>query len=302
MADAQSQPLSYLNGRFLPFSQAALPLDDAGFVFGATVVDNCRTFRHQIFRLGDHLERFRHGCCAARIEQSLSDEELGRIVKRLIDENCALFSAEEELSLVMFATPGPIAHYAGRHGQPTLGMHTYPLSFDRFAPLFREGAHLVVPQIKNVSVHSVDPRIKQRSRLHWWVAAQEVHDQDSRALALLLNDAGHVTETALSNFLLVRDSGIVSPPMDEILGGISLQTVTEFCKDLGIPFGERTITLADCQAADEALLCGTSFCLAGVSRINGIPIPWPGPVYEKLLEAWNSRVGLDVRKQICGGR
>jgi branched-subunit amino acid aminotransferase/4-amino-4-deoxychorismate lyase len=52
-------PLAYLNGDFRPQNEAQLPLHDAGFVWGATVTDLCRTFRHRLFRLADHLDRFR---------------------------------------------------------------------------------------------------------------------------------------------------------------------------------------------------------------------------------------------------
>jgi branched-subunit amino acid aminotransferase/4-amino-4-deoxychorismate lyase len=299
---ADVAPLAFLNGCFLPFSQAALPLDDAGFVFGATAVDNCRTFRHKLFRLGDHLERFRLSCTAARIPQPVPDSALAEIAERLIVENCGRLAPEDELSLVMFATPGPIAHYADRDGEPTLGMHTYPLSFQRFVHLFREGAHLVVPQTKHVPAACLDPRIKQRSRLHWWLAEQEAQACDPRASALLLNEAGHVTETATANFLLVRDGAVISPPPGEILAGISLRTVVELCSELGLPFRENSMTLEECLSADEALLCNTSYCLAGVSRINGGSIPWPGPTYEKLMRAWDKRLGLDVRQQIYGSR
>ena len=48
---------------------------------------------------------------------------------------------------------------------------------------------------------------------------------------------------------------------------------------------------------DEAMLCGTAFALAGVSRINDWPIPWPGPVFTRLLNAWSERVGLDIARQ-----
>jgi hypothetical protein len=49
------------------------------------------------------------------------------------------------------------------------------------------------------------------------------------------------------------------------------------------------------------MLTGTSFCLAGVSQINGAAIPWPGKVFKRLLEAWSKRAGLDIRAQILSG-
>ena len=44
-----TEPVAYLNGLFLPAHQAALPIDDAGFVLGATVTEQLRTFRGRLF-------------------------------------------------------------------------------------------------------------------------------------------------------------------------------------------------------------------------------------------------------------
>lgn len=297
------EPLAYLNGRFLPQSQAALPLHDAGFVFGATITDLCRTFHQQPFRLVDHLLRFQNSASGVGIDLPLPTSELAALAEQVILQNAALLRPDQELALVMLATPGPIGYYLGQSGgpgdaAPTVGMHTFPLSFPRLARFFRAGVRLVIAAVRHLAPDNIDPRIKHRSRLHWWLAEQEVHRLDLEASALLLNSDGHVTETAAANFLIVRANTVLSPPRSSILNGVSLQTVEELCGELGIRFREQALTVADCQEADEALLCGTSFCLAGVSHIDGTAMPWPGPVYEKLLAAWSQRVGLDIRGQI----
>lgn len=296
-------PLVYLNGRFLPQAEARLPLHDAGFIFGATVTDLCRTFRHRLFRLSDHLARFRRGCQAARIPQPVPDEELARIAEELAARNTALLRPGQELALVMFATPGPIGYYAGLPGEPgdgppTLGMHTFPLPLARYVRLFREGARLVIPAPRQVPAVCVDPRIKMRSRLHWWLAEREVRAADPSASALLLDTSGHVTETAAANFLVVKNGVVLSPPRESVLGGISLRVVEELCGQLGIRFEERPLGVYDCLTADEALLTSTPYCLAGVSRINGVALPWPGPLWQRLLAAWSDLVGIDIRSQI----
>jgi branched-subunit amino acid aminotransferase/4-amino-4-deoxychorismate lyase len=56
------EPQVYLNGRFVPASSAAISLADSGFVLGAAVAEQVRTFAGKLFRLDDHL---------ARLEQSL---------------------------------------------------------------------------------------------------------------------------------------------------------------------------------------------------------------------------------------
>ena len=298
-----SRPLAYLNGRFLPQEEARLPLHDAGFVLGATATDLGRTFHHRLFRLADHLARFRRSCQAARIPQPVADEELARIAEELVAQNAQGMDAGQELALVIFATPGPIGYYGGLpggpgEGPPTLGLHTFPLPFARYARLFREGARLIIPATRHVPALCVDPRIKMRSRLFWWLAEQEAHQADPLASALLLDLNGHVTETAAANFLIVKNGRVISPPRASILEGVSLRVAEELCGKLHIGFEERPLTTYDCLTADEALLASTPYCLAGVSRINGAPLTWPGPILQRLLAAWGEAVGLDIRKQI----
>jgi len=177
-------------------------------------------------------------------------------------------------------------------------MHTFPLPFARYRALFTDGARLVVPPTRHVPASCVKPRAKMRSRMFWWIAEQQAKDIEPSASALLLDADGHVTETAAANFLIVRDGTVVSPPRRSVLNGVSLQVVQELCGELGIPFAERPLTLDERQSADEALLACTSYCLAGVRRLHGVELPWPGPVWRRLLAAWSERVGVDIAGQI----
>lgn len=270
---------------------------------GATVTDLCRTFGHRLFRLADHLRRFRQSCHLARVPQPLTDDELTRIAEELVRHNASLLRSGQDLALVLLATPGPVGFYLGQpggpgDGPPTLILHTFPLPFARYARLVRDGARLVVPSVRHVPPASVDPRIKQRSRLHWWLAEQEVHQNDPLASALLLDEQGCVTETAAANFLLVRRAEVLTPPRESVLGGVSLQVTEELCRQLGVSFREQPLTIEDCQHADEAWLTSTPYCLAGVRAINGVALPWPGPLLGRLLEAWNTLAGCEIRQQI----
>lgn len=298
-----AEPLAYLNGRFVPASQAWLPLHDAGFLQGVTVTDLCRTFRQRLFRLTDHLHRFRQGCTAVRIPLALSDAELTALAEQLVQHNAAL-QPGQELALVLFATPGPVGLYAGQAweatGPPTLGLHTFPLQVNRYARLFREGARLRIPSIRQLPAVCVDPRLKQRSRLHWWLANLEVQALEPGAMPLLLDLDGCVTETAVANFLIVRRGVVLSPPRQAILNGVSLQVVQELCAGLGLSLEEQPLRPQDCYDAEEALLTNTSFCVAGVSRIDDQPLPWPGPVLRQLLDAWGRLVGMDLTTHLQG--
>jgi branched-chain amino acid aminotransferase len=298
-------PLAYLNGRFLAQGEARLTLHDAGFVFGATATDLCRTFRHRLFRLPDHLRRFRRSCEMAHIPQALGDDELARLAGELVRHNAALIGPDDDLALVMFATPGAVGYYLGEPGgagdaPPTFGMHTFGLPFARYRGLIREGARLVIPEVRHVPARSVDPRIKQRSRLHWWLAEQAARQREPGGIALLLDEDDHVTETAGANFLLVKGGTVFSPPRGAILGGVSLRVTEELCRGAGIPFVEKALGVEECRQADEALLTSTPYCLAGVRSVEGVSLTFPGPVYRRLLEGWNRLVQCDIQRQILG--
>jgi branched-subunit amino acid aminotransferase/4-amino-4-deoxychorismate lyase len=181
-------------------------------------------------------------------------------------------------------------------------MHTFPLPFVRYASLFRDGARLIVPPTRHVPVCCIPRTIKQRSRLHWRLAQQEVERIDPGASALLVDEHDHVTETAAANFLIVRGGAILTPPRGSVLDGVSLRVVAELCAEQGIPFHEQSLTVADCLTADEAMLSSTTFCLAGVRSLNGVLLPWPGPIFTQLLAAWSKRVGVDISRQILSNR
>ncbi len=169
-----------------------------------------------------------------------------------------------------------------------------------------------MPAVRHVPAACVDPRIKQRSRLNWWIAEQEARQIEPGASALLLDADGFVTETAGANLLIVRDGAVFSPPRDAVLNGVSLRVVEELCKELGIPFEEARLTVEDCRGADEAMLACTSYCLAGVRRVAGADLPWPphptlSPqggegrvrgIRHRLLDAWGRRVGVEIERQI----
>lgn len=298
-----SESLAWINGQFIPRSEISLPLNDVGFLLGVTVTDRCRTFRHQLFRLEDHVNRFVQNCELVRIPLQVPKEELIEIAERVAEDHAQRLSEEQEVSLVFFATPGATPVYARMRNEPTgdhptLCVHASTLDFTRYVSFFQKGAKLEIPSVRQISSASVNPQIKHRSRLHWWLAEQEVFDKSPGSIALLLNENDHLTETAIANFLLVRDGKVLSPSREDVLPGISLQMVEDLCVELDIDFVEMNLTLADCDTADEAMICGTSFCLASVCQIGTKSLTPSGPVFERLSFAWNEKVQLDVREQV----
>ena len=106
-------------------------------------------------------------------------------------------------------------------------MHTFPLPFELWAEKLLSGIHLVTPSIRHVPPQCYDPKMKCRSRMHYYLADQQARLVDRDAAALLLDLAGNVTETGAANFLIVEDGTIVSPSLRNTLPGVSRATVIE---------------------------------------------------------------------------
>jgi branched-subunit amino acid aminotransferase/4-amino-4-deoxychorismate lyase len=303
-----TEPLVYLNGRMVPASEAHLAIFDAGIVLGATVTEMTRTFRKRLFRLDDHLDRLYRSLRYTRMDTGLSKEQLAGISQELVAHNARLLDDAGELGLIHFITAGEFPTYAGSAGRaarttPTVCAHTFPLPFEMWVRKMQEGTHLVTPSIRHVPPQCYDPKMKYRSRMHYYLADKEAQLADPEAAALLLDLDGNVTETSGANFLIVERGTIVSPTLRNTLPGVSRATVIELAAALGIPFVERDIQVFSVMNADEAFLSSTPFCLMPVTRFNGVPIAdgKPGPVYRRLLQAWSQKVGVDILGQIIEG-
>jgi len=302
------EPIVYLNDRFVPASQAKLNIYDLGIVLGATLTEMTRTFRHQPFRVEDHVARLYRSLKYSGITVPISPEGMLERTRELAAANCGLLSADEDLGIVHFVTPGENALYAGSAGAagpitPTICIHSFPLRFGMWRHLFVEGAHVVTPSIRHIPPQCIEPKMKNRSRLHWFLADKQSQAADPRAITLLLDLDGNVTECAGSNFVIVKGRTIITPTTRNILWGISLQTVKDLAPSLGMEFLEKDFQPYDAVNADEAWLTTTPYCMAPCTKINHIPIGdgKPGPAFKRMIAAWSERVGVDIEAQVMTG-
>jgi len=295
----------FLNDRFVPASEAGISIYDLGIVLGATLTEMTRTFAGKPFRLDDHVDRLYRSLHYAGIKVDLTASEMIAKTQELITTNAAQLDDGEDLGVVHFVTPGENPIYAGSAGgkvrlKPTVCIHSFPLPFSVWSHLITEGAHVVTPSICHIPPQCVDPKMKNRSRLHWFLAEQQSQNVDPKAISLLLDLDGNVTECAGSNFLIASDHTIYSPTSRNILAGVSMATVRELADKLGWNWVEKDLQVYDVANADEAWLTTTPYCAAPCTRINNTSIGTgePGPMYKQLMSAWSERVGMDILAQI----
>jgi len=295
------QPLAYRNGQLIPADELSLPVYDAGFVLGITVTEQLRTFGGRLFRLDAHLDRMFRSLEVVQVDPHCSRTDLEAAACQLVAHNHGLLASGDDLGLCMFITPGPIEKMAPEaHRVATICMHTFPVAFSAFADLYDKGESLAIPSVRQVSPKAWPRELKCRSRMHYYLADLEAGRIAPGARAVLLDDDGHVTEATTANVLIYeKGRGLISPPNEKILPGISVATVKQLATDLQIPLIERDLTPQHVMSADEVLLTSTSPCVLPVTTLDGQPVGGgrPGPVFAKLLAAWSELVGVDIAAQ-----
>ncbi len=290
-----AEPLAYLNGAFIPASQLVVSTEDLGFAQGVSISERLRTFRGQLFRLEEHLERLANSLRIVGLQPGLPIAEIGRLAEELVSRNRHLLTDGDDLGMSMFITPG-----APAMNGPTVGIRVYLLPFGQWTSYYDRGQALTETGIRQVPESCWPAALKCRSRMHYFLADRLAHTLDPGSRAVLLDQSGFVSEASTANILFFRrQEGLVSPPRELILPGVSLSVLAELAAGLGIAFHYRKFPLAELAAADEILMCSTSPCVWPVTRLNGQPREpgARGPVYRQVLSAWSELVGVDIAAQ-----
>jgi branched-chain amino acid aminotransferase len=299
------EDLAWAGGRFLPREALAVPVGDAGFVLGATVTEQLRTFRGRLFLPEAHGERLATSLAAVGIEPPAAVTDLLAAASRVAAHNHARATAAADpaavdLGVVIFVTPGLLpAQHDGAAGSPWAAVHSFPLALRSWARGYDEGVAL-----RTVTVQQVPPacwplHAKVRSRLHYVLADREAHAAEPGARAVLAHGDGRISETSTANVVLVRGGRLHAPTAADALPGISLGFTRRLAENRGIPWEERSLRAADLATADEILLTSTPSCVLPVTRFDGQTVGSgrPGPVFRALLDAWSEAAGVDIAGQ-----
>ena len=126
--------------------------------------------------------------------------------------------------------------------------------------------------------------------------------------AILLNSRGKVSEASGMNLFIVRDGVLITPGVDQdILEGITRDSILELARAMDIPTLERAVDKTELSVADEVFLSGTAARVTPVRRIESVTLPAARPVMERLrdrltaitegrdsdYEHWVTRIRID---------
>ena len=293
---AQTEPIVFLNGELIPESQAGIPIRDRGFIYGDAVFDAARTFGGTPFKLTEHVKRLYDSLRYVRIDPGMDMDEMEMWSRRVVEHNHPLLPVGQDMWVMQRITRG----VEGAESSPTVLIETHAIPFASRAPLYRDGARVTTPSVPRVPPRFMSPRAKTHNYLNLVLGDLEAQGTDPGSWAVLLDEAGNLTEGRGSNIFLVKDGAVATPKGQYVLEGITRRTVLDLAEGLGMPTAECDLDLYDAYTADEAFLTSTSLCICPVSAVNGTAIAdgrTPGPVTRRLMQAFTDLAGMDFEEQ-----
>jgi branched-chain amino acid aminotransferase len=290
----------YLNGSFVPESEAKVSVLDSGFNAGDGVYDVTRTFRHKPFKLREHTERLFRSLHYTRIDCGVSLEQMEKTTLEVLERNKPFLRDSEDCALWQVISRGVRSSTGNRvSGGATVAIYSVIVNFREFASFYVEGAPLIIPSTRRIPPQCLESKAKITNKMNHNIAAFEAKQADPRAIPLMLDIDGNLSETSAHNFFLVIAGKLCTPSDKNVLGGITKETIFDLAKQLGVEVGEGNYTPYDLYNAEEAFLASTSPTFVPVKTVNGVKIGKgaPGPVTLRLIGAWNRMVGMDIVDQ-----
>jgi branched-chain amino acid aminotransferase len=299
--------LVYFNGHMVPETEARISIYDSALMFGDMVFEMTRSFNKKQFKLREHIDRLYAGIKILRVPVQMTPEEMEQACYDTIEANEPLFGPDDEHRLMIDVSRGLLGIYQGipgLHKGPNVIIADFPLRWTvaGMGQLFDRGINAVITSQRAIPASLLDPKIKNRSRIHYLMANIEASQvEGDNNWALLLDPDGFIAEGTGDNFFIVKDGMVITPEGRNILRGISRgYVIEELCPQLGIPVAEKNIDAYDVHTADEAFMTGTPFCALPVTSLNGNAISSGkvGPVFGRLIEQWSRNTEVDIVGQV----
>lgn len=287
----------YVNGKISPAEQATVQVFDHGFLYGEGVYETLRTYDRRPFLFERHMRRLRQSASLMSLPVPFSDADLRARVDETIAAHPELKNAEAYIRVLVTRGVGDLSYNPAATPLPSLIIivKPFPAQPER---TFSQGIRLALVSVRRNHPQALNPMIKSNNLINNALAMQEALRQGADE-ALMQNQAGEIVECAQSNFFVVRDGGLLTPPLSAgLLPGITREFVLELASELRIPGREARLTPADLEGVDEAFITGTTREVTPVVAVSGTPIGngKPGEISRRLLARFREKV--EARQEV----
>jgi branched-chain amino acid aminotransferase len=273
---------AFVDGAFVPLSEAKISLFDWGFTRSDATYDVASTWQGAFFRLDTHMDRF-----FASLEKMRMTIPYSRAGVREILHGCVRGGGLKDAYVAMVCTRGVPPRGARDPRLATNRFYAYALPYVWIAPKEKQqsGIDLHVSERIRIAPESVDPTIKN---YHWIDLVQSMFDAYDRGrdTSCVVDAHGNIAEGPGFNVFMVKD-GVVRTARHGVLEGVSRRTAIELCARLGIPIEVGAMPVDAFRRADEVFLTSTGGGILPIARLDGQPVPqFPGPLTLRLRDAY----------------
>ncbi|MDH3425635.1 MAG: branched-chain amino acid transaminase [Acidimicrobiia bacterium] len=283
----------WMDGELVPWAEANVHVLTHGLHYGTGVFEGIRAYGNDegtaVFRLSDHMQRLHNSATTYSIPLKYSVDELAAATRQLLLDN--------ELDSAYIR---PIVFY----GSGTMGLNPSKATVVASIVAFHWGAYLGEEGLQNgirVKIASwarISPRSFPAGKATGPYINSVLANQEATSAgydeALLLTEAGNVSEGSGENLFVVRDGEVLTPPVsDGCLNGITRQSVIQLLADDGQEVIEKSMTRDDLYAADELFFTGTAAEVTPIRHLDDHEVGdgTPGLITRRAQELFRDAVG-----------
>lgn len=272
----------YLNGDWLPESQANVSIFDRGFLFADAVYEVTAVVNGRLVDFAGHCARLQRSCRELKLKLPIEEAELLAIHRRLITDN-ALLEGGIYLQLTRGNSGDRDFNFPSQEVPPTLVLFTQAR-----AVLNPPQAESGIKVITCPDIRWQRRDIKTVQLLAPSLAKALAHAQG--ADDALLVEEGYITEGSACNCYLVQNNHtIVTRPLgNSILPGITRQAILRLAREQGLKVEERRFTLDELMQASEVFISSATTFVWPVIAVDGQPIGngKPGVITRRVREMY----------------
>ena len=140
---------------------------------------------------------------------------------------------------------------------------------------------------KTINIERINPNIKAlNSKLRRQL--DKIRNKDCLYELLLIDGNMNVTEGSKSNIFFIKGRTLYSPPLKQVLPGITRKMIIKIAKENGIDFIESVIKLDDLGGFDSVFLSGTSPKILPINRINNMSFQTKNDIISLISKSYNN--------------
>lgn len=272
--------IAYVNGEYVPQSEAKLSVFDHGVLYGDGVYDTWCAWNGYIFKMDQHIDRLFRSIHLFQIDMPLSKEELKDVIVKVVETN-----GEKNQYIKCLVTRG----VGPRPLLAPVGCKTSVVVFSRpylwlIEPEKQEkGVKARITNRRTISPLSLDTKAKTLNYAVFVLAKMEALNAGADE-AIMLDTHGFVNEAPGYNVFIVRQGKLYTPSAENILMGITRETVCEIAQKEGLEVIEDRLIPYDVYNADEVFLSSTAGGIIPIVEVDGRTISSgkPGSVTKRL--------------------